>query len=955
MTNLQWDTYRRRAEAFMLDYLHVRDEKGEAHSFWDRFFEIFGLQRIRYANHEARVKRDGNRQGFIDLLWKGKLLVEHKSASKDRPEDFDDALRQAEEYVAGLSREDRPRTLVVCNFKRYRVYDLAACVAHLEGVPHVGVGYVEVLLSDLARQIEVFAFMPEYAELAREQEEKANLEAVLRISNVYKTLHSAGYRGHDLELLLVRILFCVFAEDTGIFEPKQFSNFIENHTLDNGSDIGESLEQIFEVLNTPFRLRQHDAADPIRQFPYVNGGLFAEKLTRTPPSLSGIRNAVLGCGDLFDWAQISPEIFGSLFQAALEEAERRSLGAHYTSERNILRLLEPLFLHDLREEFRLARRDRKKLEAFRQKISRLRFLDPACGCGNFLVVTYRELRLLDLETARLLQGDQQVLDISMLENVRLENFCGMEIKPVSALIAQVALWLTKHQCNRLLNTAFHTHLKSVPIDEAAKVVTGNALTLDWGSEHERVAHLRGVPHVTRPFDFIIGNPPFSGSKIMSDEQREEIKTLFGNESGSGTLDYVTGWYLKAARYMDAHPNTRTAFVSTNSIAQGEQVGMLWGTLLEKHGVKIHFAHQTFKWLNEAPGVAAVYCIIVGFGKQKLARKLLFEYADIKGEPTVTEVKNINPYLVEAGDVVVRSRQKPLCDVPEIGIGNKPIDGGHYLFTTEERDDFLKKEPRAARFFRRWIGSDEFINGWERWCLWLGETPLEELQQISLVWERVEAVRRARLESKSAPTQKLAEKPTRFHVENIPTTPYLVIPEVSSERRPYIPIGYEQPATLASNLVKIIANATLFHFGVLHSEMHMAWVRSVCGRLKSDYRYSKDIVYNNFPFPTAATPEQQSAVESAAQAVLEVRAVYLNGDRVAHLKGVPLVGTASLATLYDPEKMPADLLAAHQVLDRAVDACYGIDTGRSQAPAFDTEAKRVAWLFGVYEGLVGKQL
>lgn len=845
--------------------------------------------------------------------------MEHKSASKDRPEDFDDALRQAEEYIAGLSKEDRPRTLVVCNFKRFRVYDLNAEATNLEGVPHIG--YVEVLLSELPRHLEVFAFMPEYADLAREQEEKANLEAVLRISNVYKTLHSAGYRGHDLELLLVRILFCVFAEDTGIFEPKQFSNFIEKHTLDNGSDIGESLEQIFEVLNTPFRLRQHDAVDPIRQFPYVNGGLFAEKLTRTPPSLSGIRNAVLGCGDLFDWAQISPEIFGSLFQEALEETERRSLGAHYTSERNILRLLEPLFLDDLREEFRLARRDRKKLEAFRQKISRLQFLDPACGCGNFLVVTYRELRLLDLETARLLQGDQQVLDISMLENVRLENFSGMEIKPVSALIAQVALWLTKHQCNRLLNTAFHTHLKSVPIDEAAKVVTGNALTMDWldlGS-----------------FDFIIGNPPFSGSKIMSDEQREEIKTLFGNEAGSGTLDYVTGWYLKAAQYLNTHPNTRAAFVSTNSIAQGEQVGMLWGTLLEKYGVKIHFAHQTFKWMNEAPGVAAVYCIIVGFGKQKIARKLLFEYADIKGEPTVSEVKNINPYLVEAGDVVVRSRQKPLCDVREMSIGNKPIDAGNYLFMTDERDEFLKKEPAAAKYFRRWIGADEFINGWERWCLWLGNEKDEVLKTMPEVWARVEAVQKFRLASKSTPTKKLAEKPTRFHVENFPLKNYLLIPRVSSEKRRYIPIGFIEPETLSSDSVHLIPNSDIFHFGVLISKMHMAWVRSVCGRLKSDYRYSKDIVYNNFPFPTAATSEQQSGVESAAQAVLDIRKIYQD-------KG------ASLAKLYDPNLMPADLLTAHEALDQAVDACYGV------LKAFETEAKRVAWLFGLYEGLVGKR-
>lgn len=916
MNQLYLDQCRRNAEAFVADYLHIRDEKGEAHSFWDRFFDIFGLQRIRYANHEARVKREGNRQGFIDLLWKGKLLVEHKSASKDKPDDFADALRQAQEYVAGLPASDRPRKLVVCNFIRFRIYDLAHTPAN-------GEVFVEVPLADLPRRLDAFDFFPEFAELARMEEEKVNLEAVQRISNVYKSLHSAGYRGHDLELLLVRILFCVFAEDTGIFEPKQFSDFLEKHTLPNGSDIGPSLEHLFQVLDTPVRLRQLDPNDPLRAFPYVNGGLFAEPLSQIPPSLSGIRNAILSCGDLFDWAQISPEIFGALFQEALDSAERRSLGAHYTSEKNILRLLEPLFLTDLREELKNARRDRKKLEAFRRKISRLHVLDPACGCGNFLVVTYRELRLLDLEVARLLQGDQQVLDISMLENVRLDHFHGIEIKPVSALIAQVALWLTKHQCNRLLNTAFHTHLRSVPIDESANILAADALETDWNTL---------LPTGER-FDYIVGNPPFSGAKIMDDTQRAAIKNIFGNKAGSGTLDFVTGWYKKAAQYLDHSPATLAAFVSTNSIVQGEQVGALWGDLLEHHRVHIRFAHQTFKWTNEAPGIAAVYCIIVGFGKTKPAACLLYEYPDIKGEPLPSTVKNINPYLVEAPDVVVRSRQKPLCNVPEIGIGNKPIDGGHYLFSAEERDAFVQQEPRVARFFRRWIGSDEFINGWERWCLWLGEAPLDELQQIPLVWARVLAVQQTRLASKSEPTRKLAQTPTRFHVENIPTTPYLVVPKVSSERRPYIPIGFEQPSTLSSDLVFIIPNATLFHFGVLHAEMHMAWVRYVCGRLKSDYRYSKDIVYNNFPFPESAAPEQRAAVEAAAQAVLDTRVQYLGAGK-------------NLAFLYDPDKMPADLLAAHQVLDRAVDACYGVEQ------PFASESKRVAYLFGLYEGLVG---
>lgn len=912
MTNLQWDTCRHRAEAFMVDYLHIRDEKGEAHSFWDRFFEIFGLQRIRYANHEARVKRDGNRQGFIDLLWKGKLLVEHKSAGKDRTEDFDDALLQANEYVAGLPLEDRPRTLIVCNFKRFRVYDL--------GNPSE---FTEVLLSELSRNLKVFAFMPEYAELAREQEEKANLEAVLRISNVYKTLHSAGYRGHDLELLLVRILFCVFAEDTGIFEPKQFSNFIEKHTLDNGSDIGESLEQIFEALNTPFRLRQHDTSDPIRQFPYVNGGLFAEKLTRTPPSLSGIRNAVLGCGDLFDWAQISPEIFGSLFQAALEEAERRSLGAHYTSERNILRLLEPLFLNDLREEFRLARRDRKKLEAFRQKISRLRFLDPACGCGNFLVVTYRELRLLDLETARLLQGNQQVLDISMLENVRLENFCGVEIKPVSALIAQVALWLTKHKCNRLLNTAFYTHLKSVPIDEAAKVVTSNALTMDWNT----------LLPAGQKFDFVIGNPPFVGHHYQDSDQKKDLRLVFNNVNGIGVLDFVTCWYLKSVQYIQ-DSNSKVAFVSTNSISQGEQVGILWKELFQ-YNVFIHFAHNTFRWNNEAPGVAAVHCVIIGFGAKDTSRKFLFEYPDLSGEPIFSQVKNISPYLVEAGNVLISNRSEPICGTSKMLWGNKPTDGGNFLFGNEEElNAFLKKEPNAAKWIRPYMGGEDFINDKKRWCLWIKDISEKELYELPEVQKRVEAVRQMRLESKAEATRKKAANPTVFAQIAQPETDYLAIPEVSSERRLYIPIAFVSQKVIASNTIQIIPKANLFLFGILVSEMHMAWMRAVCGRLESRYRYSNTLVYNNFPFPTAASPTQQLAVESAAQAILDIRKTYQDkGD--------------SLAKLYDPKLMPANLLSAHQALDRAVDGCYNV------AKPFETEAKRVAWLFGLYEGLVRK--
>ncbi len=916
--NLAWEEYRKNATAFAHEWAHETNEKAEAHSFWDDFFRIFNLERRHLkAKHEANVPRPGRGQGFIDLFWRGKLLVEHKSAHKDKPADWDETYRQALAYIAQLAPADKPQKLVLCNFQRFRIYDLT-------GQPQNG--FTTFPTTELPQHIREFAFFPEFANILQEEEEKANLEAALQLSTLHGVLHSAGYRGHDLELLLARVLFCWFADDTGIFEPKQFATYIEKYTLENGKDIGSALMELFDVLNTSPRKRPPELANVLRQFPYVNGGLFAENLSKTPPSSIGLRNTLLTCG-MFDWQGISPEIFGSLFQAVLDESERRTLGAHYTSERNIRRVIDPLFMRSLWQEFRSIRKSRKKLHDFRQRLQNLRILDPACGCGNFLVVTYRELRLLDMEVVRALRSlegadRQYVTDTSLLANVKLTQFYGMEIKPVSALIAQVALYITEHQCNRLLLENFGATVSTIPLEETPHVSVANALQTGWETLLPKGEH----------FDFIIGNPPFSGSKIMENEQRDEIKTLFDNASGSGTLDYVSGWYKKAALYLDRHPQTLAAFVSTNSICQGEQVGVLWGELLEAHGIRIRFAHQTFKWTNEAPGMAAVYCIIVGFGKEKPQQCLLFEYEDIRGEPVETVVKNINPYLVEAENVVVRSRSKPLCDVPEIGIGNKPIDGGHYLFKTEEKEEFLKKEPRAASYFRRWIGSDEFIKGYERWCLWLGEEDMEVLKKIPLIWERVEAVKQTRLASKSAPTRKLAEKPTRFHVENMPKGNYLVVPKVSSERRRYIPIGYESPETLSSDLVFIIPDATLYLFGILHSEMHMAWVRYVCGRLESRYRYSKDIVYNNFPFPPPPGAEQQQAVEAAAEAMHSIRQHHQSAGK-------------TLAQLYDPDKMPADLRKAHQSLDRAVDACYGVKK------PFATEAKRVAFLFGLYEGLV----
>jgi hypothetical protein len=921
MSQLNWDKYRQNATIFAHEWAAETDEKGEAHSFWDAFFRIFDLERRHFGKHEARVKRAGNRQGFIDFFWKGKLLVEHKSASKSKEVDWQETFRQALEYVDGLPKNERPQRVVLCNFRHFRIYDLTQKVVEK---------YEEVAITELPAKIRAFQFLPDFVEKIRDEEEKANIEAALQIGNIHDVLHREGYQGHDLELLLVRILFCMFAEDTNIFSAKQFTHFIEKETLENGKDVGTALEELFETLNTPMRKRG-DIGHALKQFPYVNGGLFAEKLSKTPPSTMGFRNSLV-TGNMKDWAEISPEIFGSLFQAVLSDTERRSLGAHFTSEKNIRRLIDPLFMRDLWAEFYAARVDSKKLEKFRKKIAALRFLDPACGCGNFLVVTYRELRLLDLEIVRTQREIstkegvfvQLVLDTSALANISLNSFHGLEVKPVSALIAQTALWLTEHQCNRLLEVAFGQTVATIPLDDSGQIRTGNALLTDWNS----------LLPAGEVFDFIIGNPPFSGSKIMDDAQRTEIKTLFDHESGSGTLDYVTGWYLKAAQFIDKSPTTLAAFVSTNSICQGEQVGMLWGSLF-RFGMKIRFAHQTFKWLNEAPGVAAVYCIIVGFGKQKPPVCRLFEYPDIKNDPIEAAVKNINPYLVEAGDVLIRTRSKPICDVPEMMKGSQPTDGGNLLFTEIEKDDFLKLEPFASKFIRPFIGADEFINGWQRYCLWLENAKQIDIEKLPQVVKRVEAVRQMRLLSSKEATRKWAEKPMFFTENRQPTTDYIIIPSVSSERRNYVPIGFIQSEVVASNLALIVSNADLFLFGILTSEMHMSWMRYVCGRLKSDYRYSNTLVYNNFPFPIDAPEAEKKAVETAATTLLSIRKTHQDAGK-------------TLAQLYDPEKMPSDLLAAHQILDRAVDASYGLKKG------FSSEAKRVAWLFERYEALVKKE-
>ncbi len=895
---LSWNEIKNRANAFAKHWADAANEDSQAKPFLIDFFEIFGITNKRVATFEHAVKKHGGKDGYVDLFWPGILLVEMKSQGKDLAR----AYTQAIDYFAGIKERDLPRYVLVCDFQRFQLHDLTEKTV------------TEFALKDLYQNVKSFGFIAGYQTQIIKPQDPINIKAAERMGKLHDTLKAVGYTGHALELYLVRLLFCLFAEDTTIFEKRLFQDYIETKTTEDGSDLAHHLSTLFYVLNTPTEKRLKNLDESLAVFPYVNGKLFEEPL---PPAQfdSKMREALLDLCAL-DWSIISPAIFGSLFQSIMDADARRNLGAHYTSEENILKLIKPLFLDALWAEFEKIKGNKKRLPEFHNKLRSLKFLDPACGCGNFLVITYRELRLLELEVLRALYGSgQQVLDVQTLINVDVDQFYGIEIEEFPAQIAQVALWLTDHQMNMKISEEFGNYFARIPLKATPHVMCGNALQLDWASvlPPERCS-------------FVLGNPPFVGAKFIDDAQREDARKVFYGLDNGGLLDFVSAWYVKAARYIRANPVIRCAFVSTNSITQGEQVGVLWGWMLAQ-GIKIHFAHRTFSWSNEARGNAAVYCVIIGFGLQDIADKTIYEYVDGKGEPHAIKANNINPYLVDAPDIVLLRRSVPICNVPEIGIGNKPIDGGNYLFTTDEKIEFLRKEPQAAPYFKRWIGAEELVNGYERWCLWLGDCSPEQIRTMPESIKRVQAVRDLRLASKSLPTQKLALTPTRFHVENIPSEKYAVIAKVSSQRRHFVAIGFEESDTFSSDLLFVIPKAKIFHFGILNSTMHNSWIRFTCGRLGNGIRYSKDIVYNNFPWPVLQA-NIHAAIEACAQTVLDARAAHPD---------------ASLADLYDPLTMPANLLKAHQALDKAVDAAYGYKGA-------NTDAARVAFLFERYQQL-----
>lgn len=906
---LSWNEIRSNALAFSREWAGATREHADAKSFWDDFFQVFGLRRRHVASFEEPVKGLSGSYGFIDLFWKGTLLAEHKSKGKD----LGKAHLQAMDYIQDLQREGRgdevPRYVIVSDFARIALHDLETGIS------------TDVALAELYKRIDIFGFIPGYQQHRLEADDPLNLKAVAIMGDLHDALEAGGYQGHDLERMLVRVLFCLFAEDTGIFERFAFELFLKNHTKDDGPDLGPRLAQYFSVLNTPKLERQKNLQEELAVLPYVNGDLFKEPLGFAVFTRD-MRNALIS-STRFDWSRISPAVFGALFQAVMEPKERRQKGAHYTSERDIMKTIGPLFLDELKESLEKVGNSKPKLRAFMERLRAIRLLDPACGCGNFLVIAYRELRLLELEALKRLHKKesndtytQLRLDASTMSSVDVDQLYGIEIEEWPARIAEVAIWLMDHQMNQRLSEAFGLYYVRLPLVKSPHIFHRNSLRIDWNEV---------LP--ANECSFIIGNPPFVGAKYQSREQKDDMQSVTAGFTNTGLLDYVCGWYFKAASYIKG-TNAGVAFVSTNSISQGEQVGVLWQNIFDRYAIQIQFAHRTFVWKSEAKGTAHVHVVIIGFRNGDVAKKTLFDYQTVDGEPTSTVVKNINPYLIEGPSICVTNRTSSICDSPEIGIGNKPIDDGNYLFTADEMVAFVAKEPTAKKHFRPWIGSREFLNGDHRWCLWVGDLEPSQLRSMPSVMDRIEKVRKFRLSSKSAPTIAIASKPTRFHVENMPSSNYLIVPKVSSERRLYIPIGFADPNVIASDLVFIIPHATLYHFGVIMSSMHMAWVRTVCGRLKSDYRYSAKLVYNNYPWPQSPTDKQRGNVEAAAQTVLDARRLYPN---------------STLADLYDPLSIPAELTKAHNKLDRAVEKCY-------RSKPFTSERSRVEFLFELYQQL-----
>lgn len=895
---LSWNEIKDRAVKFSKEWEDTHNEEADAKPFLVEFFNVFGISSKKVATFEHKVKKLNEADGYIDLLWKGTILVEMKSRGKN----LDKAYQQAKDYLHGLKQHELPKYILISDFETFRLYDQEEEKT------------VEFKINELVNNVQHFGYILGYQKKTFKEQDPANIKAAELMGKLHDRLKEIGYDGHPLEVYLVRLLFCLFAEDTTIFNKQQFQDYLEQRTSEDGSDLAAKLQELFQVLNTSKEKRFKNLDEQLNDFPYVNGKLFEEVLP-TASFDSKMRQALLDCCYL-DWSKISPAIFGSMFQSVMNPTERRNLGAHYTSEKNILKLIKPLFLDELWSEFESIKGSKNKLQDFHKKISTLKFLDPACGCGNFLVITYRELRLLEIEILRAMnKSGQGFLDVREIIWLDVDMMCGIEYEEFPARIAEVAMWLIDHQMNMLISNEFGQYFVRLPLKKAANIVHGNALRIDWETL---------VPK--KQLSFILGNPPFYGSRNQTNTQKEDTEIVFSGISSSGVLDYVACWYYKAAKLIDG-TQIRVGFVSTDSICQGIQIPTLWQLLIKSENVYIHFAHQTFKWSNEAKGNAAVYCVIIGFAKFDIPKKKLFEYESIKSEPTERIVSHINPFLLEAKDIFIEAKTNPILSVPLMMKGNAAIDDGNFIFSSEEEaNDFISKYPKYKHLVRKFIGSDELINSYTRYCLWLKDATPEEIRNNPEIKKRVEAVQKFRLNSKKEATRKWANSPTRFMEDRQPNSDYLMIPVVSSENRKYIPVGFLKKNIIANYSSFILPNASLYEFGIISSIMHNVWIRNVCGKLEGRIRYSNTLGYNNYPWSENPSEKQKKAIETAAQKVLDARAEFSN---------------SSLADLYDPLAMPSVLAKAHNELDKAVDLSY-------RPQPFISEAKRMEFLFELYE-------
>lgn len=897
---LSWNEIRVRAHTFSEDWQDASYEKGETQSFYNDFFQIFGMKRRRVATFEEPVRKLGDKRGYIDLFWSGVLLVEQKSAGRN----LQKARQQAFDYLPNLTESQLPRYLLLCDFQTFSLLDLEERTeAHFH-------------LTDLKDNVELFGFILGIERSVTKDQDPVNIEASELMGALYDQLLQNGYPALDLPNLLIRILFILFADDTGIFEPRGvLDDYLRHRTLEDGSDMGRTLQDIFELLDTPQKDRQLNIDEDLASFPYINGELFSSRI-RTPAFNSQMREALLKASG-FSWHAVSPAIFGSLFQSVMNKKQRRAIGAHYTTEENILKLLNPLLLDELSTELQALknRRDNRRHQAmneFREKLRATRLLDPACGCGNFLVIAYRELRILEHGLIQLMGGEtQQAFNVSLVSAVRVDQFSGIELEEFPATIAKVSLWMMDHLMNRELSVQIGEHYVRIPLTDIPNIQCGNALRMSWDDI---------LPAGDNTY--LIGNPPFIGKSQQTADQKSDMELVFDSQGRS--LDYVAAWFKLAWQWLT--PTARAAFVSTNSITQGEQVHPLWTPFIAETDLEIQFAHRTFAWGSDARGKAHVHCVIIGFWKSSTANKRLWDYPTPQSEPFEIKAKHLTPYLIAGDDILVQPTRETPSEMPPIRYGNKPVDSGYLLLNDAEAEEIQISDRLAAKYIRPLVSAREYMQGKARYCLWLTDASPSDLRKSPTLLKRIASVRKFRQQSKKIATQRAANTPHEFAELRQPLSSYAIIPMHTSSLREYIPIGFFPPTHIVHNSCTCVPEIELEQFCIISSAMHMAWTWNIAGRIKSDVRYSNTISFNAFPWPKITSDKSRKALQKAGQSLLDARVQWSH---------------ASLEDLYDPRTMPKELRRAHSKVDRLVDRLY-------RQKKFDSQLDRAEFLLKIYQ-------